>query len=422
MGLGHFGGGAAVARWLARQGVRVTVTDLAEESALAETLAALQHEPIETFRLGGHREEDFRSADLVVVNPAVRPGNPLVEIARQAGARISSEIELFLQACPARTIGITGSNGKSTTAAMTAAILEADGQQTWLGGNIGGSLLDRLGEMGRDHWAVLELSSFQLWHLSPHVATPHIAVVSNCTPNHLDWHGSFEHYTAAKQRILNGQTEGDAAVLNTADPEVAPWRRWVRGTCWEPLSREDIPRLLLPGEHNRTNAACAAIAAIAAGCRRDAIQRALQTFHGLPQRLECVANIDGRCFYNDSTATTPESAIAAMRSLPGPLWLLAGGRSKGFDFGPLATAIVEYAEGAAFFGASRDELQQAVAKRSPGFRCATTESLDDALRWCWQHSRPGAAIVLSPACASTDQFRNFHQRGERFVELVDALR
>jgi UDP-N-acetylmuramoylalanine--D-glutamate ligase len=421
MGLGSFGGGAAAARWLARQGARVTATDLAEEAAMAATLATLHNESIEAFHLGGHREEDFRCADLVVVNPAVRPNNPLVEIASQSGARIASEIELFLEACPARILGVTGSNGKSTTAAMTAAILNTDGWRTWLGGNIGGSLLDRLEEIDRDDWAVLELSSFQLWHLSSDAAAPHVAVVTNCTPNHLDWHGSYEHYVAAKQRILTQQTDHGAAVLNTTDPELAKWRRLVRGECLEPLPLGDIPPLLVPGHHNRMNAASAAAAAIAAGCSTTAIQQALRTFCGLPQRLERLDSIEGRRFYNDSTATTPESAIAALRSLPGPLWLLAGGRSKGFDFGPLAAAIVQYAAGAAFFGAARHELQQAVAAQSPKFLSAATETLDNALQWCWQHSQPGNAIVLSPACASTDQFRNFRQRGERFVELVGAL-
>lgn len=416
MGLGHFGGGVAAARWLARNGAVVTVTDTADAAALADSLAALQGEPIAAFHLGAHREEDFRHADLLVVNPAVRPENPFLQLARESSVRVTSEIELFMDACPARIVGVTGSNGKSTTAAMTAALLDA-----WLGGNIGGSLLDRLDEIAADDWVVLELSSFQLWHLSADAKLPHVAIVTSCTPNHLDWHGSLAHYAAAKQRILTGQSPADVAVLNTHDAEVSTWQHLVRGRCAVPVPLADLPPLAVPGEHNRLNAACAAAAALAVGCDAAAVDRGLRAFRGLPQRLELCATIDGRRFYNDSTATTPESSIAALRSLDEPIWLLAGGRSKGFDFGPLAAAIVARAQGAAFFGSVRNDLQAAVTARLPGFSSTATASLDDALAWCWEQSRPGDAIVLSPCCASTDQFRNFRHRGEHFVELVVEL-
>ena len=167
MGLGHFGGGAAAARWLARQGAIVTVTDLADENALADSLPLLADVPIAAVHLGGHREEDFRDADLVVVNPAVRPDSPWLHLARQSGAGSATELELFIENCPAPIIGVTGSNGKSTTAAMIASILKAAGRRTFLGGNIGGSLLDQLPQIGRDDWVVLEISSFQLWHFTP---------------------------------------------------------------------------------------------------------------------------------------------------------------------------------------------------------------------------------------------------------------
>ena len=192
--------------WLARQGAIVTVTDLADETTLADSLALLADVPIAAIHLGGHREEDFRDADLVVVNPAVRPDSPWLAIARSRGRRLSREIELFIENCPARIIGVTGSNGKSTTAAMIASILEAAGRRTFLGGNIGGSLLDksaadrpgRLGRAGDQQLSALASSAPR--------PMPHVAVVTGCTPNHLDWHGSFADYVAAKQRILIGQT------------------------------------------------------------------------------------------------------------------------------------------------------------------------------------------------------------------------
>ena len=177
----------------------------------------------------------------------------------------------------------------------------------------------------------------------------------------------------------------------------------------------------MPGRHNRINAACAAAAAAAAGCEQEEVRRGLERFHPLPQRLEWFAVVEGRRFYNDSAATTPESTIAALRSLEMPVWLLAGGKSKGSDFAPLAAEIVHHAGGAALFGSAGGELCDRIRGRQPQFPCIAVETMEEALAWCWPCSRPAEAIVLSPACASTDQFRNFRQRGEHFVELVRRL-
>ena len=223
MGLGHFGGGAAAARWLARQGAAVTVTDLADAATLAAPCAALADAALAAWHLDGHRAEDFRTAELIVVNPAVRPGHPLLERGRTAGVPLTTEIDLFLRACPARLLGVTGSNGKSTTAAMIAAILHRAGRRTWLGGNLGGSLLGQLEAMTPDDWVVLELSSFQLSYLGAETRVPEIAVVTGFSPNHLDWHRSLAEYAAAKQVLLARQAAGDRAVLNTFDPALAAW-------------------------------------------------------------------------------------------------------------------------------------------------------------------------------------------------------
>jgi len=421
MGLGHFGGGVAAARWLARQGAIVTVTDLADRATLREALESLAHEPIREFHLGSHAEEDFRHADLVVVNPAVRPDDRFVALAAQSGAQLTSEIELFFRACPARMIGVTGSNGKSTTAAMTAKLLEADGRRVWLGGNIGCSLLDDVERMSPGDWVVLELSSFQLWHLSQGCRVPEIAVVTNCTPNHLNWHPTFDHYAAAKQRILSGQQPGDLAVLNTGDDIVARWDRLARGRVLAPLPLDDLPPLAVPGEHNRINAACAAAAAVAIGCSTAAIRDGLRSFRGLPQRLELVATIAGRRFHNDSAATTPESTIMALRAFERPIWLLAGGTAKGGDYRGMIEAIADRAAGAAFFGSVADSLERQVAARAPRLKSCAVATMAEALAWCWKHSRAGDEILLSPGCASQDQFRNYRQRGETFVELVGRL-
>jgi UDP-N-acetylmuramoylalanine--D-glutamate ligase len=295
------------------------------------------------------------------------------------------------------------------------------GHRVWLGGNIGGSLLDQLDQIGADDWVVLELSSFQLTYLRLDARLPHIAVVTGCSPNHLDWHGTYENYVAAKQRILAGQTGRDFAVLNTFDQEVAGWAGLVRGRLLPLSELAELPPLRLPGRHNQINAACAAAAASGAGCDAVAIWQGLESLRPLPQRLEWFAVVGGRRFYNDSTATTPESTIAALESLAEPVWLLAGGRDKGCDCEPLCAAIARRARGAAFFGSVREQLRGRVAALAPQLPSIATETLAEALAWCFSRSRPGEVILLSPGFASTDQFRNFRHRGEQFVELVRDL-
>jgi len=472
MGLGHFGGGVAAARWLAARGAVVTVSDLADERVLGDSLAMLRGVPIAALHLGGHCEDDFRNADLVVVNPAVRPGNPWLEFARRNGAELRTEIELFMENCPARIIGVTGSNGKSTTAAMIAEILRCqngDGSisppeqesnmrtgsrqhesagppsfRTFLGGNIGTSLLEELLRIGREDWVVLELSSFQLHHLSTAAKAPHVAVITGCTPNHLDWHASFAEYAAAKQRMLAGQTPSDFAVLNTHDHEVASWQPLVRGkqvdlpVSFEPFARpprdescrrsaasdrrergaDAFAPLLVPGRHNWVDACCAAAAARAAGCDDGAISLGLRRFVGLPMRLQLIAERNERRFYNDSAATTPESTIAALRSIASPVWLLAGGADKGCNFQPMAATIVRRARGAAFFGSVGRKLHDLAVSLDGDFPCCAVKTLDEALAWCAERCGPGESVLLSPGCAATDQFQNYRRRGERFAQLV----
>jgi UDP-N-acetylmuramoylalanine--D-glutamate ligase len=248
-----------------------------------------------------------------------------------------------------------------------------------------------------------------------------VAVVTGCSPNHLDWHGNYEHYAAAKQRILAPQQSDQLAVLNTLDPEVASWSRLVRGRLLPLAPDTQTPELSVPGEHNRMNACLAATAAQAAGCDQRAIQEGLRSFRGLPGRLEMVAVTRGRRFYNDTTATTPESTIAALQCMPSATWLLAGGRDKGAGFGPLADAIVRRSEGAAFFGSVAARLVDEVRSRLPRFRSVAVETMDEALQWCWRKSRPGESILLSPTCSSLDQFKHCFDRGQHYVRLIRLL-
>jgi UDP-N-acetylmuramoylalanine--D-glutamate ligase len=398
MGLGRHGGGAAATRYLAEGGSIVTVTDLADSEALLESVASLADVPIARLTLGEHREEDFTQADLVVVSPAVRPDNPYVQLATRSGARITSEIELFLDACPATVIGITGTVGKSTTAAMAAAAIESSGRRAWLGGNIGHSLLGDLPRIRSHDSIVLELSSFQLHWLNDAARWPRLAALTNFAANHLDWHPSVEHYRQSKQRLL-----GRAVRV------IEPWRQ------------NDFPPLHVPGRHNRANAALAAACAEATGADRNSIARAITEFSGLPHRLALVAEIDSRQFYNDSKATTPEAAIAALEAMDRPTWILLGGLDKGVDLAPLARTVGQQANGAAVFGTVAPQLDELLTAIAPQLRHHPCETLDDAFAWCFHQSCPGDAILLSPACASLDQFRDYAERGERFADLVRGL-
>ena len=429
MGLGRFGGGVGVVRWLSQQGALVTLTDRASPADLTEPLALLHDldgqtpHPIK-LHLSGHDSSDFTDTEAVIVNPAVRPDNRFVREAIEAGVPITTEIGLFLDACPATVIGVTGSNGKSTTSAMLAAILRADGKKTWLGGNLGGSLLGELASITESDWVVLELSSFQIHYLPDSVRPPRIAVVTNCVPNHLDWHDTFEEYAATKQRLLQLQSPDSTAVLGATLVELDEWKRAVQGELIAEKGIFSLPPLPVPGEHNRQNAQLAAIAAQAAGCSEVAIQRGLMTYLGLPDRLEPVGICHGRRCVNDTASTTPESTAAASAALPDS-WLLVGGGEKGADFSAMLDELARSARGVAFYGTVGPKLfeqfQELVAKSpsaSPRFGLFTT--LDEAFLWSLTQSEPGESIILSPGCSSHDQFTHFVERGEHFKRLVET--
>jgi UDP-N-acetylmuramoylalanine--D-glutamate ligase len=282
-------------------------------------------------------------------------------------------------------------------------------------------LLGDVEQMTLDDWVVLELSSFQLAHLSETAPRPPLAVVTNCTPNHLDWHCDFDHYARAKQRLIVGQTPGSVVILNPHDSVSSAWSALAPGRTQAAWPLERVGSLVVPGRHNRHNAACAAAAARAAGVSDAAIREALANFQGLDHRLQRVAEVAGRDFYNDSKSTSPEATLAALAALDQPVWLLAGGQSKGESFEALAGAIVARAKGAALFGAARDTLSSCISARRADFALQKCQRLSDALDWCWRRSQRGDAILLSPACASYDQFADFAARGAAFCHLVGQL-
>jgi UDP-N-acetylmuramoylalanine--D-glutamate ligase len=447
MGLGRFGGGVGVTRWLARQGARVLVTDRLSADRLSASLAQLAGLDVE-LRLGGHHEDDFRHADLVVVNPAVPDSSPFLQAAREAGVPISTEINLFVERCRARCIGITGSVGKSTTSAMIAHLLEKTTNparhRIFFGGNIGRCLLDELPQIRPQDLVVLELSSFQLQRTPAVRWSPHVAVITNITPNHLDWHGSFVEYVAAKLNIVRFQDPARDQLVCGDTPELCEYLVRLRGdlsSLWRYRLEEDEPvavcrsapgcgpddcklrwpglKLEVPGRHNRLNAAAALVVGHLLGVRPDQAVAALESFKALPDRLECVGTIAGVRFYNDSKATTPEAAITAINSIDTPLLVILGGYDKGIDLSEVVAAAARRARFCACIGQTGQKLTELI--RNAGGEAEYCGDLATAVAECRRRARPGDTILLSPACASWDQFDDYRQRGALFTELVKEM-
>ncbi|MBN1943667.1 MAG: UDP-N-acetylmuramoyl-L-alanine--D-glutamate ligase [Phycisphaerae bacterium] len=420
IGLGRFGGGVGVTRWLCSQGAVVTVSDQSDESQLADSVAQLAGLDV-ALHLGGHREEDFLQADLLVVNPAVPKDHPLLAEAIRANVPRTTEINLFLQRCPAPVAGVTGSVGKSTTTAMLGAILSRR-FTTHVGGNIGRSLLETLPEIQPDHVVVLELSSFQLEDTPLVRVSPHVALVTNLLPNHLDRHGTMASYTDAKKNIFRFQNPDDVLILNRRDEVLCTWAGEAKGkVSYFNEDDDESFELLLPGEHNQANAQAAFAAAAALGASREDAAQALREFTGLPHRLQFVRETRGVRYYNDSKCTTPAGAIVALRAFePRRVILLAGGYDKGTAFDELGAEICSRAKAVIAFGATRGKILVAVERlrTSPVPLAQDVEDLSVAVSAAREIAEPGDVILLSPACASYDQFTNYEQRGLAFVQLV----
>ncbi len=440
MGLGSFGGGIGAAAFLADRGALVTVTDQKSEKDLAKSVEALRGRNIR-FVLGGHNREDFTRADLVVASPAAPRNSEYILAAREAGVPLHTEIGLFVERCPARMCGVTGSNGKTTTVSMIGAMLEASGLAYHVGGNIGKSLLATLPEISPEDRVVLELSSFQIEWLDELGWSPHIAAILNVRPNHLDRHGTFENYADAKGRLLDHQVNGDITVLNAGDPASRSMASRVRGnTLWfgmelagEGITLEngwivrrsggsadrifDVSRLLIPGGHNIQNALAAAACALSLGVGPEHIAAGLAGFRGVKHRLELVGEVNGVRYYNDSKATTPEAATVGMEAFEGRTVLpILGGYDKGVSFDDMARAVAGRIRWAALIGVTAPIIRASLEKA--GVDSTTFGSFAEAFEACALRAKPGDVVLLSPGCASYDMFNNYEERGELFRELV----
>ena len=364
--------------------------------------------------LGAEDPALVEDVDLLVKSPGVPSEAPLVAAARRRGLTVWSEVELGSRLLPNPVLGVTGTNGKTTTSELLGAIFRAAERPVAVAGNVGRPLTGLDGALAGDAWIVCELSSFQLEDIVSF--RPRVAVLLNLTPDHLDRHGDLDAYRAAKLRIFENQAADDAAVVPRGFEAVPGGARRVEFAGDDPLPAE--PRM--PGAHNRENAAAAAAAARAAGIPDDAIAEGLRAFAGVPHRLERGRAVEGVRWINDSKATNPEAAERALGAYPPGLRVILGGSRKGTPFRGLARGAAQAGVSYAYLiGESADEIAEALA--AEGVRFRHSRDLESAVRDAREDAEPGDVVLLSPACASYDQFRDFEERGERFRELVEAL-
>lgn len=428
--------GLATALFCAARGARVTATDTRTESETGAAAAGLREAGV-ALELGGHRQELVQGADLIIPSPGVPADAALLQFARSRGVTIWSEIELASRFLKGRLIGITGSNGKTTTTSLIGHILKTAGFPTILAGNIGTPLISCVEKTNEKTITVVELSSFQLELIEKF--RPNLSVFLNLTPDHLDRHHTLASYGAAKARIFENQTEADSAVLNADDPGTTPYAPAKPQVFWfsrkqrvaegafvkengilfrregieeTVLELADIP---LPGAHNVENALAAVAATRLAGAEPGAIAKGVRSFAGVEHRLEFVAEIGGVRFYNDSKATNVDATLKALDAFPGRVLIILGGKDKGSDYTVLETPLREKAILALLIGAAASKIEKQIAGSVAIEQAGTIER---AVETAAHAARPGDVVLLAPACASFDQFQNYEHRGRVFKELV----
>ena len=446
VGLGK--SGVASALFLKAHGARVTVSDTKSGDDLRNEIPVLLDHGI-TVETGGHGERTFRGQDLIVVSPGVPvDARPLVQ-ARAQGELVIGEIELAAQFLPGPIVAITGSNGKTTTTTLTGEIMTAGGFSTLVGGNIGTPAISLTERATPETVTVLEVSSFQLETIQSF--RPKIAVVLNVTPDHLDRHRTFEAYAHAKARIFENQQAGDFAVLNADDAtcvamaagskapvywfsrqkEVAQGA-WVRdgqilfrgGSGSTEKQREIMQASEIPlkGAHNLENVLAAVCAGALMGCASEKIQQAVQNFKAVEHRLEFVATIRGVDYYNDSKATNVDATIKALESFPANIHLILGGKDKGSDYSVLNDLLRQRVKRVYTIGAAAAKIEsQILSSKNGGPEMIHAETLENAIRKANAAAESGDVVLLAPACASFDQFKNYEHRGQVFKQFVHGL-
>ncbi|MGQ9896117.1 MAG: UDP-N-acetylmuramoyl-L-alanine--D-glutamate ligase [Acidobacteriota bacterium] len=443
VGAGISGTGAA--RFLAERGARVTLMDQRPIEKLPPDVTRLQAVGI-TLETGPHQAATLREADEIVLSPGIPPGLAALQPAREAGVPIIGEIELAVRHLRGRIVAITGSNGKSTTTTLIGQLLADGGLPTQVGGNIGVAAVSLLETSREDGWTVLECSSFQLETIA--TFRPHIGVLLNITPDHLDRHGTFENYVAAKLNLFRHFDGETLAVLNADDP-ITPRAQaqlaaqgapvtlfstqreleeglFLRGNdlvCRTGQAERTLLRradVTLPGQHNLENILASLAVALAAGIAPETARTTIQSFRGLEHRLEFVGEVAGVRYFNDSKATNVAAAKVSIEAFPCGLHVILGGLDKNSDFTPLVKALAPRAVSVALIGTAAEKIATALAGHlyQPITRYA---SLEAAVHSLAQHARPGDVVLLAPACASFDMFDNFEHRGRVFKAIVKAL-
>ena len=433
LGLGK--SGLAAVHFLVAHGAIVAAADARVRNQLAAAAASLERLPV-CLHFGGHPDSLLAEQDLIVPSPGVPWDLPGLVRARQQGVAVCGELELAADALRGRVIGVTGTNGKTTTVSLIDHVLRRAGVSGKLAGNVGTPVLEIADDSRCEDWHVLELSSFQLEASSSFRCN--VAAVLNVTPDHLDRHSDFAEYAAAKARILRNQRSGDSAVLNADDPHCRALEPAARGAvvrfgvqCAEDVDAcaaegriryrgQDITDTDLPikGDHNLENALAAVAACALAGIRVDVIGQALKSFQPVEHRMEFVATIRGVDYYNDSKATNVAAAVKACGSFPRGLWAIVGGQDKGSDYAPLAAVLRRNARAALLIGEAAPLIRADLGGTVPVVEAGTLRA---ALDYAADQAKPGDTVLLAPACASFDQYQNYTQRGCDFREIVAGL-
>ena len=432
--------GAATVQFLVRRGAKVKASDAKTAAELAPFLEPLRGLPVE-FELGGHTESFFSDSDLIVISPGVPLDLPPVVKARAKGIPVIGEVELAFRFLRRPLIAITGTNGKTTTTTLVGEMLKGSGKKVFVGGNIGNPLIAYVEGPQDEDWVVAEISSFQLEAVGDF--RPKISALLNLTEDHLDRYETFEDYAAAKERIFARQKKEDYALLNADDPLVSarvpglepqvllfsarravPFGSYLtpEGIIFQGLNgtreRFDLGRIRIKGAHNLENLMAAIAVAKMCGCPREALQRVMDEFPGIEHRLEWVRRLDGVSYFNDSKGTNVGSVVKSLQSFREPVILIAGGKDKGGDYGPLKGLIAERVRGLALIGEAKERMFSALGGLTESARLG---SLEEAVRWARSKARSGEIVLLSPACSSYDMFTNYQERGKRFKEVVHGL-
>ena len=428
--------GRECARFLVGQGARVTVSDRRPDGELKDELKSLAGLPIRYF-LGAEERHWLSAIDCIIPSPGVPADNALISEAAARRIPVLSEIELAYRFFRAPLVAVTGTNGKSTTTTLIGEMVKAGGRKAFIGGNLGTPFIGALS--GRWDWGVLEISSFQLEWIEHF--RPRVAVLLNVTEDHLDRYATFDDYRRAKERIFAAQSESDFAVLNREDPRVwtlkqklqarvvsfgfAEVRDGIYATAdrivWRDGGREEsfpLARVKIQGVHNVENMMAAVAAARLAGIAREPIQQSLENFPGLEHRLEFVREKDGVSYYNDSKGTNVGAVVKSLAGFAAPVILIAGGIDKGGDYGPLEEGIKRTVRRLVLFGAAKNVIARALGHLT---ETVIVENLAEAVRDAAAAARAGDIVLLSPACSSFDQFRNYAERGASFKQLVQGL-